>query len=230
MRVHFDAMNGIRGCTDGFGVTDRLEPSEAGRIAEVANVPVSTVATSGSSWHCRSWNCTSSEVHAMLKYQAPATPMTLRAALTELRQAEGDVSQEVSEQLATALEAHDVVHIIFGLDISDLDEVVAHGWMAFRTTLTMSKMHVVTRDRDHQRHSNGFAHGKKGMLILRALPRLIGALFQSFRMTKRWPWEQYTDYLDVPLIEIRREFGIKLTVRRRTPERPRGPQRQCLLA
>jgi hypothetical protein len=160
----------------------------------------------------------------ILRYQDPQSRMTLREALEELRHAEGDVSQDVSGELAAALEAHDVVHILFGLDISDLDEIVAHGWMACGTTLTLAEMHEITRDRDHRRFSSGFGHGKRGLLILRALPRLIGAHLRARRMTKRWPWHSHIEFLDRPLDDIRREFGIKLQPPRdSTVPRPRGP-------
>lgn len=159
----------------------------------------------------------------MLKYQSPDSTMTLREALGELRAAEGDISHEVSQPLAEALVAHDVVHIIFGLHISDLDEIVAHGWMAFGTTLTFARMHDVTRDRDHQRYSAGFAHGRKDLLVLRVLPHLVAALFRSRQMTKRWPWDSYAEYLDIPLNRIRQEFGIVVSKRVVDTKRPRGP-------
>lgn len=160
----------------------------------------------------------------MMQYQDPSSHMTLREALDELRRAEGDVTQDVSGELAAALEAHDVVHIMFGLDISDLDEIVAHGWMVCGTTLSFAEIHEIMRGRDHRRFSTGLGHGKRVLLVLRALPRLVGAYVRARRMTKRWPWHSYAAFLDRPLDELRREFGIELEPRRNhAAERPRGP-------
>jgi ubiquinone biosynthesis protein Coq4 len=158
----------------------------------------------------------------MFEYQTPDNTMTLRQALAELRAAETDISETVSAGTAAALEAHDVVHILFGLDISDIDEVVAHGWMLFGTTLTMAEMHAVARHRDHRRLTAAMDHGKRGALLLKALPRLVRACVRARRMTKLWPWMGYVAHLDRPLNDLRREFGIVVD----PPSfaaRPRGP-------
>ncbi|MBC8342226.1 MAG: hypothetical protein H8E63_11275, partial [Proteobacteria bacterium] len=49
------------------------------------------------------------------------------------------------------------------------------------------------------------------------IPVMIAFVFQfprlawrSRKMSKKWPWKKWRPYLDVPLAEIRREFGIKV--------------------
>lgn len=158
-----------------------------------------------------------------MRYQDPSSSMTLREALEELRAAEADLSMQVSESLARSLEAHDVVHILFGLDITDLDEVVAHGWMAFGTTLTHTEMKAVAADLQHRSIARTFAGGHRFWLMIRALPRLLASFLASRRMTKNWPWHDYGVHLDRPLNEIRAEYGIKLPLRGSTTGRPRGP-------
>lgn len=39
------------------------------------------------------------------------------------------------------------------------------------------------------------------------VPRVIA---RCLRMRKRWPWADYESYLEKPLDEIRREFGIRV--------------------
>jgi hypothetical protein len=160
---------------------------------------------------------------AIMRYQDPDSTMTLQEALCELRAAEADMSLEVSEFLAEKLEAHDVVHIIFGLDITDLDEVVAHVWMLFGTTLTISGMKDVIGNAEHRAIGASFARGKRGLLAVLALPRLAKALLRSFCMKKRWPWNGYDAYLDVSLADIRKEYGIRLDHPHDGKPRPRGP-------
>lgn len=164
----------------------------------------------------------------MFEYQHPDSTMTLRQALAELRGAEADVSETVSVETAAALEAHDIVHILFGLDISDLDEVVAHGWMLFGTTLSMADMHEVARHRDHRQLAARMGHGRRAGLFLRALPRLVRATFRARRMAKAWPWMDFDRHLDRPLADLRREFGIVLDTPTQKP-RPRGPHHRAIV-
>jgi hypothetical protein len=123
----------------------------------------------------------------MPAYQMSDADMTLREALAGLRAAEGDVSEALSTDLAAALVAHDVVHILFGLDISDLDEVVAHAWMVFGTTPSNRELHSVMRHRDHRRLTSSLRYGRRLQLVLRALPRPVGAALRARRMRTPWP-------------------------------------------
>ena len=163
-------------------------------------------------------------------YQDPSSAMTLGEALAELRAAEGDVTPEAGE-LTAALEAHDVVHIIFGLDTSEIDEVVAHAWMLLGTTLTHAELHAAARSRLHRHLSAQLGHLGRLRLMLRALPRLVRAARRARRMLKRWPWQGYRQFLDRPLTELRAEFGIVLDARQVADRlAPRGPHHRLSLA
>jgi hypothetical protein len=54
------------------------------------------------------------------------------------------------------------------------------------------------------------------MKPLRPLSLLLGALdglravYRSLRMTSRWPSFEYARYLDRPLNQLRRQFGIRV--------------------
>jgi hypothetical protein len=159
----------------------------------------------------------------MPSYRHPECAATLRQALGELRSMEGDVSIEVSNSMFDALEAHDAVHVLFGLDISDVDEVVAHGWMIFGTTLTFAEMAATAKEQDHRRFAAGFAGGRRAAVLLRALPGMLRAAWRARHMRKKWPWTGYAAYLDVPLVAIRREFGIVLDAPAPRTRRVRGP-------
>jgi hypothetical protein len=159
----------------------------------------------------------------MLPYHNPQSKLPLRAALAELRAAEGDITMEVDATLAAALESHDVVHVLFGLDTSELDEVVAHGWMLLGTTMTMREMHAVMAQADHRRLATDLGHVRRLGLLVRAAPRLFGAFWRARRMSKRWPFADYSRYLDVPLDQIRREYGIALSPKQAVLSGQRGP-------
>ena len=55
----------------------------------------------------------------------------------------------------------------------------------------------------------------------------LRAVFRSLRMTARWPSYEYARYLDRPLDELRREFGIR--VLRARGSDPRATQRRQVL-
>ena len=47
---------------------------------------------------------------------------------------------------------------------------------------------------------------------LRSVVLLPLVFWRCFRMPRRWPWSEFDTYLDVPLAEIRREYGIRIRV------------------
>lgn len=49
------------------------------------------------------------------------------------------------------------------------------------------------------------------LLALLASPYLIlRTLWRCIRQVERWPWVEYQQYLDTPLLELRAKFGIKV--------------------
>lgn len=157
-------------------------------------------------------------------YLSAQSGQTLREAIAELRALDHDVSEEVvSADLAHALEAHDAVHVLFGCDITDDDEVLAHVWMAAGTDAKMADMHEVTRDPDHGRYAKGFAHGQRLMVVLRTVPRILAVLWHARRMRQRWPFGDYERMLDRTLVSLRRDYGIVFPRACRRPDYRRGP-------
>ena len=153
----------------------------------------------------------------ILRYQHPDTDLTLREGLAEVRAADAAIAAEAPGPLDETLEAHDAVHVVFGLGIGEGDEVLAHAWMLFGTDLTMAEMRAVMADRQHRRLAHDVGHLRRLGMVVRALPRLLDAWRRSRRMIARWPWRDYRPALDQPLAEIRARYGIVLP--------PPGPPR-----
>ena len=157
-------------------------------------------------------------------YLHPDTTLTLREALAELHALEGDVTPEVvSAELTAALTAHDAVHVLFACDITDRDEVLAHLWMMAGTDASLKQLHAMTQDADHRRYARHFAHGRRLLTVIAALPAMVGVLTRAARMTKRWPFADYARYLDQPLTTLRAEFGIRVPHRTSPSIGKRGP-------
>lgn len=157
-------------------------------------------------------------------YLNPTSESTLREALAELNALEANVTADVvSSTLAAALTAHDAVHVLFGCDITNHDEVLAHVWMLVGTDAAIKDLHRITQDDNHVRYAEGFAHGRRMLTVLAALPSILRVVMHARRMTKKWPFAQYDQYLDARLLDLRREFGIHIVSSRTTSNRGRGP-------
>lgn len=106
--------------------------------------------------------------------------------------------------------AHDAVHVLFACDTSDRGEAVAHAWMLLGTTVTHREIREVTAGRDHRAFFVEVGHARRLRALLRALPEIAWTALRARRMRRRWPWTNYDRYLDVPLAEIRSEYGIQV--------------------
>lgn len=129
--------------------------------------------------------------------------------MSELRALEGDVSQDIANaDLASALDGHDAVHVVFGCDITDRDEILAHFWMLFGTDLTMADMKRANEVGEHMEYARKVHRDHKPWMLLVLLPKAFRIFLRSLRMTKKWPFKDYQALLDRELGSLRREFGI----------------------
>lgn len=118
-------------------------------------------------------------------------------------------SRETSEEADRFFRCHDTAHVIFGCDASLFGEGTVKLWTIFGTTLGFwnhvrgySEADAFSLFRQYSRR-----HVARNIVSLIAnVPRTIT---RARRMRKRWPWWEYEAYLDMPLAEIRAEFGIE---------------------
>lgn len=153
----------------------------------------------------------------MLDYLNSDATLTLRDAITQLREEdakERDVAPRVAPGVERSMTAHDAVHVVFACDTSDKGEAVAHAWMLLGTTVTHRQMREVMGTRDHRAFARELGHGRRLLALLSALPSIAAAGFRARRMRRRWSWTDYDRYLDTPLAEIRREYGVRVPSRR----------------
>lgn len=153
----------------------------------------------------------------MLDYLDPDCRLTLREAIRQLREEdakERDVAPVVAPEVERSMTAHDAVHVIFACDTSDRGETVAHAWMLLGTDVTHREIASVTGTRDHQTFARELGHGRRVRAALSALPAIAAAFWRARRMRARWSWTGYDRWLDTPLHEIRREYGVRVPKRR----------------
>jgi ubiquinone biosynthesis protein Coq4 len=150
----------------------------------------------------------------MLDYLNPDCPLSLREAIAQLRDEdakERDVAPSVAPEVERSMTAHDAVHVIFACDTSDRGEAIAHAWMLLGTTVTHRQLTEVMGTGDHRMFVREIGHARRLRALLSALPAVAVAAFRARRMTKRWSWTDYERYLDAPLVEIRREYGVRVS-------------------
>ena len=149
-----------------------------------------------------------------LAYQTQDTQLTLREGLAEYLASNPDLidpSTTSTREMGAYFANHDASHVAFGTSTRIADELIQDVWTFFAVDVKY-RNYVgdlvkaqegleVAKALPFWGTIRGFFH------LLRAMPRLLA---RSFKMPKKWPWTGWEKYLDRPLGEIRREFGIRV--------------------
>ena len=148
------------------------------------------------------------------RYQEEDSQQTLAEGLAEYYAVNGErVSPPPSlpPKSQPLFRNHDVCHVIFGLDITLDDEGMADvrtllscdvGWRRYASYMTSDpEAKAIFKDL-------GYARAVWATLII--LPRMLRAIGEAWRTSKRWPWDAPADYFDRSLADLRRDYGIRL--------------------
>ncbi len=147
-----------------------------------------------------------------LAYQSPDSRMTLREGIEEyFRENPGLMDQsELPRDLGLGLRSHDVAHVVFGCDTSLVGEVILTRWSFLGITGSI-RPYLTGFRRPETRGLFLDAFARFRLALLWPLVKFATIAFvRSFRMSERWPFEGYAEYLDHPLVEIRERFGIRV--------------------
>lgn len=155
------------------------------------------------------------------RYQDPASTQTLREGLAEYRAAnpglfdpEDLAGDESLGQLGPFFAAHDACHVLFGLSTSLVDESLADTWTLWGTDVRLRELWSYLRSDEQKQFFRTFmrevGYGKllRGSLV--AIPRMLRVFWRARGMTRKWALHQWADHLDEPLVQLRREHGIRL--------------------
>ncbi len=102
---------------------------------------------------------------------------------------------------------HDACHVVFGCGTSLPQEAVVKLSSLFGTTAGFSVLrgYALFDSFDIDRQLN------VGELLatIASAPLIVPrTIVRRLRQTRRWPWSEFEAFLDTPLAEIRRQFGI----------------------
>jgi hypothetical protein len=150
----------------------------------------------------------------MLGYQEQDSSQTLREGLAEYYRANpGIVTRpaDLPAESAALFRSHDMCHVIFGLNTSLGDETLADTRTLFSCDVGVRRYaRYLATDQAAKAFFKELGYGKALAVTLKSLPRIVRAAVAALGMRKRWPWNPPDDYLDRPLGELRREFGIRV--------------------
>ena len=149
-----------------------------------------------------------------LAYQQQDTHLTLREGLAEYLASNPDLidtNDTSSGEMASYFANHDASHVVFGTSTRIEDELIQDIWT------------LLAIDIKYRHYVGDLVKAKEGLEVAKALPfwgtikaffHLLGVmprlLSRSRKMPEKWPWSGWEKYLDKPLAETRREFGIRV--------------------
>lgn len=105
---------------------------------------------------------------------------------------------------------HDAGHVVFGCDTSLRGETLIDTWTVVGTTAGVRGYLRYFRYPQVNQIFADVGYARIALESLRCLPDVLRVLVRSRRLSHRWPWAGYEQYLDRPLGEIRRRFNIRV--------------------
>jgi hypothetical protein len=148
------------------------------------------------------------------RYQEQDSRQTLAEGLAEYYAVNGErVARPPSlpPESQALFRNHDICHVIFGLDTTLEDE----GMADVRTLLSCDVgwrryARYMTSDPEAKAIFKELGYARAVWVTLIVIPRILRAIGESWRASKRWPWDTPAEYLDRALTELRDEFGIRI--------------------
>ena len=147
-----------------------------------------------------------------LAYMQPDATMTLREGLQEYYATiDGLVTEEnASKEVADLFRFHDTCHVVFGCDTSPRGEALADTWSIFGSTVTLKTYRDYANLQETKNLFSEMTFGDMLTMLASSSTAVPVAFWRAQHMNKKWPFREHDEYLDMPLNEIRAEFGIQV--------------------
>lgn len=147
-----------------------------------------------------------------MKYLEQHSSQTLAEGLAEYYGSRDDlaVGRGLSDAAREFFRCHDTAHVVFGCHTTLPSEACVKMWSFFGTDVGFRRLQV-----GYGLPESGEIYQKltfpqmieAGRASFRIVPAVIA---RSRRMTKKWPWSDFDEYMDTALNEIRGQFGIEV--------------------
>jgi hypothetical protein len=146
------------------------------------------------------------------KFQDQNCILTLSQALDEFYSVNSNIFSvpKPNTEWTELLAHHDVSHVFFGVNTSILDESAGDYWTIFGTDLSMKEYLLYAKSPEGKKliKDIGFINIVKSLFL--GIPLLYKVYFYSRKMTRKWSMRGYHQYMNTPLVEIRREFNLQI--------------------
>ncbi len=146
------------------------------------------------------------------KYLEAASTQTLGEGIAEYYEHNTALldPSKLPDEVAALFRQHDAGHVIFGCDTSLRGETLIDSWTIFATSVGFRGYFEYFKYPQVNQIFAQVGYGRIFLELFRCLPDVVRVLARSRRISPKWPWQQYSSYLDRPLSEIRREFKIRV--------------------
>ncbi len=149
------------------------------------------------------------------QFELPNSTQTLAEGLVEYFVANPGLKRDadlMSPQARQFFRSHDAVHVVYGCGTSMPHEAVVKLASLFGTTggirVLGGYVHHETLDIYRK-----LPVGSTVRALLVAPCLIVRTIWRCAHQHRRWPWEDYNEFLSVPLDTIRAQFGIVVSGR-----------------
>ncbi len=155
---------------------------------------------------------TSTSEFKSLRYQEQNSPLTLRQGLAEYYSSNPNLintDEASTAEIGAYIRNHDVTHVVFGTTTTLADEFLQDMWTFLGVDI--NKKNYIFDFLPSEESKQLFGSLKLGesiKAIALTIPLLPKLIWRSQKMSKKWSWQNWESYLDIPLGEIRQEFKI----------------------
>ena len=149
----------------------------------------------------------------MLEYQHADTPLTLESGLAEYYASRADLAggRGASTAAREFFRCHDAAHVVFGCSTTLLNEAMVKVWSFFGTTRGLGLVREYRLPESQEIYAQ-LEWGSIARTALRSVTVVPRVMTRCIRMHKRWPWSDSDAVRQVPLRELRRQYGIQVLI------------------
>ena len=157
----------------------------------------------------------------MLEYQRADSRQTLQEGLSEYYASREGLAggRGISPAAREFFRCHDAAHVVFGCSTALEEEAIVKLWSFFGTTAGLGLLRAY-RLPESQEIYEQLTFSEIARTSFRSMLTVPLVRWRCHRMRKRWPWSEFTEFMTMPLVDVRRTFGIQVLSRERAA-RPR---------
>lgn len=147
----------------------------------------------------------------MHAFERQSSSQTLAGGIAEYHEANPGLAKgrNLSPEASEFFRCHDAVHVLYGCGNTLDDEAVVKISSILGTTGGFGVLRGYTLHESLEIYRA--LHISDVLLsILHSVFIVPRSVVRCLRQTKRWPWQNFEKYMQVPMREVRREFGIRV--------------------